>query len=68
MFFNTVNKLGCTTVHSVTSPVNKGSIAFHKKMGFEIKKGDNEIDGISVSTNYDGNGGDRVLFIKKLLG
>lgn len=67
LFFNTVNKLNCTIVHSVTSPVNKGSIAFHKKMGFKIKKGDNEVNGIYVTTNYDGNGGDRVLFIKKLL-
>lgn len=67
LFFNAANKLGCTTVHSVTSPINKGSIAFHKKMGFEVEKGDNEIDGISVTTNYDGNGGNRVLFIKKLL-
>ncbi len=36
-------------------------------MGFEVEKGDNEIDGISVTTNYDGNGGNRVLFIKELL-
>ena len=41
MFFNIVNKRGCITVNCVTSPINKGSIAFHKKMGFIIEKGDN---------------------------
>ncbi|WP_461614799.1 GNAT family N-acetyltransferase [Clostridium sp. Marseille-QA1073] len=67
LFFNVVKKSGCTTVHSVTSPINKGSIAFHRKMGFEIENGNKKVDGISVITNYDGNGEDRVLFIKKLL-
>lgn len=38
-FFNTVHQKGCHEIHSITSPVNKDSIAFHKKMGFQIKPG-----------------------------
>ena len=65
-FFDVVGNLGCTEVLSITSPVNKGSIAFHTRMGFEILPGDAEINGIAVTTNYDGRGGDRVLFRRRL--
>lgn len=61
-FFEVVGQLGCSEVLCITSPVNKGSIAFHTKMGFEILPGNAEIDGVAVSTNYDGSGVDRVLF------
>jgi hypothetical protein len=50
--------------------VNKVSIAFHTKMGFEIEKNgdkDKEMDGVSVYTDYDGPNQDRVLFVKKLI-
>jgi hypothetical protein len=46
--------------------VNKGSIAFHQRMGFAIEPGDTELDGVSVHTNYDGMGENRVLFVKHL--
>ncbi|GHO78210.1 N-acetyltransferase [Ktedonobacter sp. SOSP1-85] len=65
-FFGVVSNLGCTEVLSITSPVNKGSIAFHTRMGFEILPGDAETDGIAVTTNYDGSGVDRVLFRRRL--
>jgi ribosomal protein S18 acetylase RimI-like enzyme len=61
-FFATMRPRGCTEVRSLTSPVNKGSIAFHTCMGFEILPGDAIIDSVSVTTNYDGQGTDRVLF------
>ena len=61
-FFAAVRQLGCTEVHSITGPVNKGSIAFHTSMGFEILPGDAEADGVAVTTNYDGQGNDRVRF------
>lgn len=61
-FFAAVKAMGCTEVLSITSPVNKGSIAFHRKMGFEILPGDAEIDGVAVTTNHDGHDGARVLF------
>ncbi len=65
-FFEIVSNLGCTEVLAITSPVNKGSVAFHTRMGFEILPGDAQIDGVAVTTNYDGRGGDRVLFRRHL--
>lgn len=53
-------------VRCVTSPVNKTSIAYHKKMGFDIEEGNKQIDGVEVTTNYDGKGQDRVCFVKQL--
>jgi len=61
-----VKQNGCNVVRCVTSPVNKVSIAYHTKLGFEIEKGDKKIDDIEVNTNYDGPNQDRVLFIKQL--
>jgi ribosomal protein S18 acetylase RimI-like enzyme len=46
-----------TTVRAVTGPVNERSIAFHKAMGFEVERTDE---------NYDGLGQARVLFVKTL--
>jgi predicted GNAT superfamily acetyltransferase len=65
-FFNVVKLNGCNIVRCVTSPINKVSIVYHTKMGFEIEKGDKKIDGVEVHTNYDGSNQDRVLFIKHL--
>ncbi len=45
------------TVRCVTGTVNKGSIAFHKAMGFEVDR---------IDENYDGHGQARVLFVKTL--
>ncbi|CAM3985952.1 GNAT family N-acetyltransferase [Mesobacillus zeae] len=66
-FFNEVKQNGRKIVRCVTSPVNKVSIAYHTKMGFEIVKGDKTIDGVSVNTDYDGPNQDRVLFVKELV-
>lgn len=63
-FFHKVMKEGRTIVKAITSPVNKTSIAYHKRMGFEIQSGDGVIDGIPVRLNYDGEGKHRVLFRK----
>ncbi|CAG9614634.1 putative protein YqjY [Bacillus rhizoplanae] len=65
-FFDAVRSKGRHVVKAVTSPVNQKSIQFHRDVGFDIEKGDSEIEGISVHTNYDGQGGSRVLFIKHL--
>ena len=45
---------------------NNKSIQFHQEIGFRIEAGDDEIEGVSVHTNYDGNGGSRVLFLKNV--
>lgn len=65
-FFATVKALNCRVVRCVTSPVNKTSIAFHRRLGFSIQPSDKNVDGIPVAENYDGRGGDRVLFFKRL--
>lgn len=65
-FFETVRAQGIHIVRCVTAPINKTSIAFHIRMGFEIEPGDVTMDGISAHSNYDGKGESRVLFIKHL--
>jgi predicted GNAT superfamily acetyltransferase len=66
-FFQVVQGHGRHVVRCVTSPVNRASIAFHVRMGFENASPDVGQDGIAVARNYDGIGGDRVLFVKRLL-
>lgn len=65
-FFTRVKMADRKIVRCITSPVNKTSIAFHQKMGFVIEQGDKILDDVSVKTNYDGAGNDRVLFRKEL--
>ncbi|MEY9970839.1 ribosomal protein S18 acetylase RimI-like enzyme [Lysinibacillus sp. RC46] len=65
-FFNVVKQNNRSIVRCVTSPVNKVSIAYHTKMGFEIEDGDRSVDDLSINTEYDGPNQDRVLFVKKL--
>ncbi len=53
----------------ITSPVNEGSIAFHKAMGFSPKAPDGgaaEGGGVPVHEGYDGPGEDRVVFERAL--
>ncbi|MET3690006.1 ribosomal protein S18 acetylase RimI-like enzyme [Priestia megaterium] len=52
-FFDAIKQNGRNTVRCVTSPVNKASIAYHTKMGFEIEKRNKENQ-------------DKILFIKYL--
>ncbi|MEC1671967.1 GNAT family N-acetyltransferase [Bacillus mojavensis] len=66
VFIETVKQRGCTRVKCVTSPVNKVSIAYHTRLGFEIEKGSKTVNGISVFANYDGPGQDRILFVKNI--
>jgi hypothetical protein len=48
--------------------VNRGSIEFHRRMGFVPEPGDAEVDGVPVASGYDGRGGDRVRFVRSLRG
>ena len=66
LFFETVRARGCDSVHCITAPINRGSIAFHTRMGFQIVTSDRERDGLSFTADYDGPGQDRVLFVKSL--
>lgn len=65
-FFTTAASLGCRTVHCVTAPVNRNSIAFHRRMGFSLLESDFKIDGVPVAVGYDGQGEDRVIFTMNL--
>jgi GNAT superfamily N-acetyltransferase len=65
-FFAAVQARGCVLVRAVTAPVNQGSVRFHQRMGFDIGPGDSEVDGIAVASGYDGDGDDRVRFVKHL--
>ena len=46
-----------TVVRAVTSPVNESSVAFHRALGFEVER---------VDENYDGQDEPRVLLVKRL--
>ena len=39
-----------------------------QRMGFQLEPGDTQVDGIPFSSGYDGQGGDRVRFIRSLRG
>ena len=65
-FFDAVGARGCNRVRAVTSPVNTGSVAFHRRMGFRLEPGDATVGDIPVATGYDGPGQDRVRFVRDL--
>lgn len=50
------------TIRACTSPVNKGSILFHTKIGFEIEAGDSIVDGVQVTLDYNRPHDPKVLF------
>ena len=45
-----------TVVRAVTSPVNESSVAFHRALGFEVDR---------IDEDYDGNGEARVLLVRR---
>jgi ribosomal protein S18 acetylase RimI-like enzyme len=61
-FFDVVAARGCRTVGCITAPLNAGSVAFHRAMGFELVEGDTVVGGVPIHTEYDGPGEDRVVF------
>ena len=63
-FFLEVAGRGRTVVRCITAPVNLGSIAFHRSLGFAVEPGDSTENGIPVHTDYDGPGESRVLFVR----
>ena len=68
LFFEEALRRGCRKVVCITSPVNEGSIAFHRAMGFSPKApdGGGERGGVPVYEGYDGPGEDRVVFERAL--
>jgi ribosomal protein S18 acetylase RimI-like enzyme len=67
-FFSAVKALGCRTAHCVTAPCNRHSIEFHRRIGFFPVDSDYKMDDLPVAVGYDGEGEDRVVFMKALNG
>lgn len=65
-FFEICRREGRHTVRSCTSPVNANSIAFHRRMGFEIQPGDATMHGVAVTLDYNRPDDPKVLFVKRL--
>ncbi len=65
-FFKNAREAGRGLVSCITSPVNKASIAFHSKMGFEILDSPDSVDGVPVHRGHNGPGRDMVLFQKRI--
>lgn len=57
-FFDAAIQASCTTVNAITGPVNTGSIAFHRAMGFTVR---------GPVPDYDGPGADRMVFERSLV-
>ena len=65
-FFDICRKHNRTAVSACTSPENKGSVEFHKKMGFQFESGNGEIDGIPVTLDYNREGDHKVLLKRRV--
>ncbi len=63
-FFDICRTNGRSIVRACTSPVNRDSVKFHRRIGFQLESGDDEIDGLPVTSDYNRPGDHKVLFIK----
>ena len=61
-FFDRARADGRSVVRAVTAPVNTGSIAFHAALGFSVLPGDDEVDGVPVTTERGPHGDHLVRF------
>jgi ribosomal protein S18 acetylase RimI-like enzyme len=65
-FADIARRDGRTTLTAISRPSNRASIAFHRALGFDLDPGDGIEDGLPVRTNYNWDGGARVVLIKPL--
>lgn len=65
-FFAAARALGATEVRAVTSPANRGSVVFHRAMGFDVLPGEAEEGGVPYTPDYDGPGEPRVRLRRAL--
>jgi GNAT superfamily N-acetyltransferase len=63
-FFEICRNHGRNIIRACTSPVNRGSVEFHKRIGFQLEPGDDEIDGLPVTSDYNRPGDHKVQFTK----
>jgi predicted GNAT superfamily acetyltransferase len=66
-FFELAAAEGRELVRCVTSPVNRASVAFHRRLGFEVEPGTGDAGGIAFTPRYDGEDGDRVRLVRHLV-
>ena len=66
-FFALARTSGRSVVRAVTAPVNGGSIAFHTALGFSVLPGDDEVCGVSVTTDR-GPHGEHLVHFQLFLG
>ncbi len=65
-FFAAARMAGRTSVTAITAPVNTGSIAFHRAMGFQVVPGDTVEMGIPSHSGHEGPGTAHVVFRREL--
>lgn len=65
-FFSLCLESGRDMVRACTSPENKKSIEFHKKLGFRILSGNGKSEGVAVTLDYNRPNDPKVLFEKTL--
>jgi GNAT superfamily N-acetyltransferase len=65
-FFALSRENNRTIVRSCTSPVNRDSIEFHRKMEFTVEPGDTSINDIPATLDYNRPDDPKVLFTKHL--
>ena len=63
-FFEICRRHGRNIIRACTSPVNRGSVEFHQRIGFQIEAGDDEIDDLPVTSDYNRHGDHKVRFAK----
>ena len=63
-FFEICRNHGRNIIRACTSPVNRGSVEFHKRIGFQLEPGDDKIDGLPVTSDYNRPGDHKVQFTK----
>ena len=65
-FFQICRQNNRSVVRACTSPVNRDSIRFHTKTGFQIEPGNGAEADIPVTQNYNRPGDAKVLFVKSI--
>jgi ribosomal protein S18 acetylase RimI-like enzyme len=65
-FFAEARVRGCTSVEAITAPINAGSLAFHRRLGFELVPSATLVEGVPVSVDHDGPGRHRVRLRRAL--
>jgi ribosomal protein S18 acetylase RimI-like enzyme len=67
-FFADVAGRGVREVRAITWPGNRVSVAFHRSVGFQLVDGpgSQRLYGSPAFADYDGEGEDRVVFVRKL--